>query len=96
MPAAVPGATVIRPVAGSRVSSGAEAPTVNVTSAGLTARPFNLSEARTDVVTPPSAPLIAGKFSIATAMADSPTTTVSVTVAQLSGFRFSQIVYSTV
>ena len=87
---------MIRPVAGSRVSSGSEAPTVNVTSAGLTATPFSVSLARTELVTPPSVPLMVEKVSGSASISGALMTTVSVMLAQLSGFKVSQIVYSTV
>ena len=97
MPSGVPGATVIKPVAGSSVTFGSlEVVEVIVISAGSTATPLSVSEARTVDVTPPVAPLIGAKVSGSASIAGASTVTVSVTVAQFVGLLFSQISYSTV
>ena len=63
-----------------------------VTSAGLTAAPFNSSDVNTVAVEPPSVPLIAVKVSPTARIIGAVTVTVSVTVLQFVGFVFSQIV----
>ena len=72
-------------------------PTVKVTSAGSTATPLSISEAKTEVVTPPSVPLMGGNVSdvatigsyistdsVASASAKVPASGVPVTVAVLT------------
>ena len=94
MPSGVPGATVIKPVAGSSVTFGSlEVVEVIVMSAGSTATPFNVSEARTDDVTPPSAPLIGAKVSGSASIAGASTVTVTVDVVPFVGLFVSQISY---
>ena len=69
---------------------------MSVISAGSTGAPLSISLARTEVVTPPSTPFTTGNVSGAAVIGACSTVTVSITVAQLDGFKSSQIVYSTV
>ena len=66
-------------------------PGVNVISFGTTASPLSLSLARTVGVVPPDAPFKAAGVSRSANISAAVTGIVTVAVAQLAGFSFSQI-----
>ena len=85
----------MRPVAGSSVTAGSlEVVDVIVTSAGSTATPLRVSEARTDDVTPPLTLSIGANVSGRASISGASTVTVTTDVVQLSGFNISPVSYT--